>query len=76
MRSKCAHSINNLEPPMRELLNSASVIALTLALSACSTPSAPLCQPLPANLRIRPQPLPAIQATGSISAPPETSPAK
>ena len=38
--------------------------ALTLTLSACSTTSDQSCQPLPATLRVRPQPLPPIEATG------------
>ncbi len=59
----------NLEPPMRASpLSLLIVLASTAALSACSTTSASppaglACEPLPATLRVRPQPLPDLQMT-------------
>ena len=51
---------------MKKSLYCLAVSALTLALSGCSTPSViSQCQPLPANLRVRPQPLPPVAASNT-----------
>ena len=51
-----------------------TALASVLALSACSTtsgpPLAPGCEPIPASLRVRPQPLPPLRLT----TPPATLP--